>query len=69
MFQLNHIPAAAKKSDYSIILNIVKAFKYDLIKILIFLFIFAFSLLFVLTEKDKYYIKDNPHTVSSQFHD
>ncbi len=68
MFQLDHI-TAAKKSDFNIILNIFKVFKYDLIKVLVFLFIFAFSLLYVLAEKDKYYTKDYPHTVSSDLHD
>jgi len=44
-------------------------FKYDLIKVLIFLFIFAFSLLYVMTEKEKYYPKDYPHSQNSILND
>jgi hypothetical protein len=36
-------------------MTLVKTFKYELIKIVVFLFLFALSLFFVATSQDEYY--------------
>lgn len=69
MFQLNLIPITGKNHNYDFIFNIVRIFKYDLIKVLIFICLFVFSLLYVQSEKEKYYPKNLKYPASSKLHD
>ena len=46
--------------------EIIKLFKYELLKIIVFLFIFAFSLIYVLHEDEKYYSKQNHYYPASE---
>jgi hypothetical protein len=46
-------------SDLTPMIKIIKLFKYELIKILIFLFLFGCSLAFVLSAQGDYYNKND----------
>lgn len=45
-------------------MRLIKLFKYELIKIIIFLFLFFFSLIFVLSGQESYYYKNG----ANRFH-
>ena len=69
MFRLNYTTITGKNHNYDFIFNIVRIFKYDLIKVLIFICLFVFSLLYVQNEKEKYYTNNLKHPASTKLHD
>ncbi len=46
-------------------MKIIKLFKYELIKILVFLFLYFISLYYVLSIQDNYYDRDYPDNSNS----
>lgn len=46
-------------------MTLIKEFKYEIIKIIVFLLLFTFSLIYVMTLQEDYYIPSQKHISNS----